>query len=133
MDLVFFGTIPKSLVDDDDIKKKKRGKTRNWIRKRNQKGFHTNIFEELRLEDTGAYKEMMRIDYDSFLTILNYIEPHISPTESYRGAKTIRADERLVLTIRFLATGETFRSLSFQCRIGSNTIPYIHYTTLLRE
>ena len=60
---------------------------------------------------------MMRIDYD--------IEPHISPTESYRGAKTLRADERLVLTIRFLATGETFRSLSFQFRIGSNTISYI--------
>ena len=49
------------LVDDDDSKKKKRGKTRNWIRKRN-----TNIVEELRLEDTGAYKEMMRMDYDSF-------------------------------------------------------------------
>ena len=69
------------LIDDDDSKKKKRGKTRNWIRKRNQKGFHTNIFEELRLEDIGAYKEIMRMDYGSFLTILNYIEPHISPTE----------------------------------------------------
>ena len=63
---------------------------------------------------------MMRMDYD-----INYIEPHISPTESYRGAKTNRADERLVLKIRFLATGETFRSLSFQFRIGYNTIPYI--------
>ena len=40
------------LVDDDDSKKKKRGKTRNWIRRCNQKGFHTNIVEELRLEDT---------------------------------------------------------------------------------
>ena len=29
------------------------------------------------------------------------------------------------MTIRFLATGETFRSLSFQFRIGYNTISYI--------
>ena len=54
------------LVNDDDSKKKKRGKTRNWVRKRNQKRFHTNIVGELRLEDTGAYKEMTRIGYYSF-------------------------------------------------------------------
>ena len=77
------------LVDDDDSEKMKRGNTRNWIRKRNQKGFHTNIVEELRLGDTGVYKEMMRMDYECILNILNYIGPHISPTESYRGAKNI--------------------------------------------
>ena len=53
-----------ALLVDDERKKKKIGKTRNWIRKRNQKGFHTNIVEELRLEDIGAYKEMMRMDYE---------------------------------------------------------------------
>ena len=32
--------------------KNKRGKTRQWIQRREEKGFYTNIVEELRVEDT---------------------------------------------------------------------------------
>jgi hypothetical protein len=37
----------------------------------------------------------------------------------------IPAQERLTLTIRFLATGETYRSLFFQFRISVAAISYI--------
>ena len=47
------------------------------------------------------------------------------PEESPNGTKIIKPAERLVLTIRFLATGETFRSLSFQFRISERAISYI--------
>ena len=88
-----------------------------------QYGFYANIVDELRLEDTGAYKEMTRMNYDTFLTLLSFIEPYISPQDTYFGTKPIKADERLTITIRFLGTGETFRSLHFQFRIGYNTPP----------
>ena len=45
------------LVDDD---KKGRGKTRNWIKRREEKGYFLNIVKELNAEDTSIYKEMMR-------------------------------------------------------------------------
>ena len=64
-------------------------------------------------------------DFNSFKKILRYLEPYISPQERFCGTKIIRAQERLVLTIRFLATGETFRSLSHQFRISERTISYI--------
>ena len=32
--------------------KNKRGKTRQWIQRRKEKGFYTNIIEVLRVEDT---------------------------------------------------------------------------------
>ena len=65
------------LLEEDE--KRKRGEKRKWIKKRTQKGFYANIVKELRLEDTGAYKEMMRMNYDTFLTLLSFIEPYISP------------------------------------------------------
>ena len=65
------------------------------------------------------------MDYDTFLNLLAAIEPFISPQESYHGVPTIKANERLTLTLRFLATGETFRSLGFQFRISRSAISYI--------
>ena len=41
------------------------------------------------------------------------------------GNKVISLKERLALTIRFLATGETYRSLSYQFRISTRAISYI--------
>ena len=67
----------------------------------------------------------MRMNYDTFLTPLSFIKPCISPQDTYFGTKPIKADERLTITIRFLATGETFRSLHIQFRIGYNTISNI--------
>ena len=72
-----------------------------------------------------VFKEMTRMTYISFLTILHYIEPYITPTESYFGNKLITAQERLVLTIRFLVIGEAFRSLSYQFRISPTAISHI--------
>ena len=66
-----------ALILEEDEKRK--GKTQMDKKKRTQKGLYTNIVKELRLEDTGAYKEMMRMNYDTFLTLLSFIEPYISP------------------------------------------------------
>lgn len=41
------------------------------------------------------------------------------------GNKVISLKERLALTIRILATGETYRSLSYQFRISTRAISYI--------
>ena len=70
---------------------------------------------------------MVRMDFNSFGEILRYLEPYISPQARFCGTKIIRAQERLVLTIRFLATGETFRSLSYQFRISERTSYLVSY------
>ena len=111
------------LLDDHEVKT--RVKTRSWIKRRKQRGAFSNIVHELRMEDTASFKEMLRMDYDTFLNLLAAIEPFISPQESYHGVPTIKANERLTLTLRFLATGETFRSLGFQFRISRSAISYI--------
>ena len=77
------------------------------------------------LGDTTTYREMMRMSHSSFKVLLNFIEPYISPVESFCGNKVIKSPERLALTIRFLATGESFHSLSYQFRISRNAISYV--------
>ena len=57
------------------------------------------------------------MSYDDFQTLLRYVEKDITPCQVSGGHKVITAAERLTLTIRFLATGESYRSLSFQFRI----------------
>ena len=111
------------LRDDDEVKT--RGKTRSWIKRRKQRGAFLNIVHELRMEDTASFKEMLRIDYGTFLNLLAAIEPFISPQESYHGVPTIKANERLTLTLRFLVTGETLRSVGFKFRISRSAISYI--------
>ena len=63
---------------------------------------------------------------ESFKKILGFIKPHITPKDSVViGAQLIRPAERLVPAIRFLATGETYRSLSLQFRVSERVISYI--------
>ena len=95
------------------------------MKKRKEQGYYDNIVRELSIEDTAAYKEMMHMSYEEFLYILNIIEKDITPTQIFGGHKVIPAKARLTVTIRFLATGETFRSLSFQFRISKGAISYI--------
>ena len=53
------------------------------------------------------------------------MEADITPQEILGGNKVITASERLAVTLRFLATGETYRSLSFQFRISRAAISYL--------
>ena len=65
------------------------------------------------------------MDVGDFEFILSKISDLISPKERLGGTRPIESDERLALTLRYLATGESFQSLSFQYRISMSAIPYI--------
>ena len=68
------------LVDSDD-EKPHRGKTRNWIRRRRDRGYFNNIIKELRLEDRFGFRDMFRMDIVDFEYILGQISDLISPKE----------------------------------------------------
>ena len=112
------------LIESDD-EKPRRGKTRDWIKRREEKGYFTNIIKELKIEDRIGFREMFRMDMADFEIILSKISDLITPRDKIGGTNPISADERLALTLRFLATGETFKSLHFQFRISVSAISYI--------
>lgn len=61
---------------------------------------------------------------ETFDKLLHILEPRLQRIElNYR--KSITAEERLVVTLRFLATGMSFRSLAFAFRMGKTTVASI--------
>uniref|UniRef100_A0A667WK21 DDE Tnp4 domain-containing protein n=1 Tax=Myripristis murdjan TaxID=586833 RepID=A0A667WK21_9TELE len=61
---------------------------------------------------------------EEFEFVLSKVAPLITKTHT-KLRRAITAKERLALTLRFLATGESFSSLSFQFRIGESTVSMI--------
>ena len=112
----------------DEDKNQGKGKTRQWIRRTGRKGnnYFNNIVKELSIEDTAEYKEIMRISYADFQRILSYIEEDITRKQVLCFNKVIPPKERLALTNRFLATGETMikvRCKRLQLRFNIPNIP----------
>ena len=76
--------------------------------------------------NTAEYKEIMQISYADFQRTLSYIEEDITRKQVLFGKKVIHPKERLALTIRILATGETMlkeRGKRLQLRFNIPNIP----------
>ena len=114
------------LMDSDD-EKPTRGKTREWVKRREQRGYFNNIVKELKVEDKLGFREMFRMDVGDFEFIPRKISHLISPHQmsNFGGHLPIMPDERLALTLRYIATGESIQSLTFQFRISLNAVSYI--------
>ena len=80
-------------------KKTGRGKTRQWIRRRDERGYFNNIVKELAIEDTAEYKDMMQMSRAVFQRIVSFIEQDITRKQVLGGNKVVSPKERLALTI----------------------------------
>ncbi|XP_070550778.1 uncharacterized protein [Ptychodera flava] len=98
--------------------------TRQWIMRRQAQGVYANLVQELRAEDPESFRQFHRLDRQSFQDILTMISPYIEKQDTNMRS-AVNPSERLAVTLRFLATGETFRSLSFQFRIGERSVSAI--------
>jgi len=53
------------ILEEDGKRESRRGKTRGWIWKREEKEYFNNVVQELMIEDTPGYREMMRLFYQA--------------------------------------------------------------------
>lgn len=79
------------------------------------------LVPELELEDQEGYSQFFRMDKAQFTYIADLIDNYIRKADTAMR-KSIKPDERLAVTLRYLATGESFKSLEYQFRIGRTTI-----------
>lgn len=70
------------------------------------------MIAELALEDEVAYRDFFRVDKSQFQKILDTIGPSIKKQDTVMR-DSIKPDERLAITLRFLATGVAFTSLQW--------------------
>ena len=56
------------ILEEDGKRESRRGRTSGWIRKREEKGSFNDAVQELMIEDTRGYREMMRMTHDSWFS-----------------------------------------------------------------
>lgn len=90
------------------------------IAKREQFGaFHT-IFQDIR-NDPKRCREYIRMNNDQFLYLVGLMSRDLQKQDT-NMRDSISVEEMTCLVLRFLATGETYRSLEFQFRISRSKI-----------
>ena len=103
-------------------KKRKRVKwVRSWLARREDRGIFHVLVRELAVEDETAYRNFFRVDKDQFQFLLDKIAHMIRKSDTVMRS-SIKPEERLGVTLRFLATGETFQSLEKSWRISRTLI-----------
>ncbi|KAG8230317.1 hypothetical protein J437_LFUL000587 [Ladona fulva] len=107
-------------------KRRKRRKQRWWRRELfvGAQESRNEFFEKLVAEDEALFKNFTRISKEDFGYLLGKVTPIIRKTDTnYRDA--IPADVRLLLTLRYLATGDSYPSLMYLFRISEPSISRI--------
>ena len=100
--------------------------TRLWILRRKIDGdFHT-IFKEVKEQDSDGFKGYVRMDVDYFEELVHLLSPSLQK-QGDNMRECVSPKERCCVTLRYLASGESFRSLKYQFQISKKAISYIVY------
>ena len=100
---------------------KRRMWVKKWVARREKLGAFNNLFKEMALEDAGVYRNVLRIGIEKFEELLSVITPKIGKKDSVMRM-AIPCRTKLEITLRYMATGDSFRSLALLFRVPHNTI-----------
>lgn len=120
------------------LKKKSKRRRRWWTTHlytgREKTGGNTLLHDLRTQEINGQFQNFMRMTSTDFDLLINLIAPKIAKSEKI-FRKPISVQERLVVTLRFLVTGESFTSLQYLFRMSkqviSNIVPEVCEAILL--
>lgn len=104
--------------------KKKRRRpiwVKNWITRRENFGASTCLLKEMRQEDIDGYRNHLRMLPEKFDELLAKVAGNIKKNDTHMR-NAIPARTKLEITLRFLATGDSFASLEALYRVGKSTI-----------
>jgi hypothetical protein len=100
---------------------------RFWVRpifaKRKSKGEFHCLVQEMKLGDHELFFKQFRMLPDKLEELLRWVAPKISKSNIKR--ESISAEERLCVTLRFLATGDSQSTISTSYRISRSSISRI--------
>lgn len=110
--------------ENEQLKRKRTVWRKKWLRLRETDGFCAKLMLELRADEPALYRSFLRMSAEQFDHLLALVTPHIEKADTTMRS-SIPALERLVLTLRYLATGDNFTSLQITFRIPQTTISRI--------
>ena len=94
---------------------------REWLSRRSQFGIYEQLLEELRREDVVAFKIFLRVNLAMFREIVDRPTVRLQKKDTwYRKALPVALKD--TLSLRHLATGDSYHSLMYSLRVAHNTI-----------
>lgn len=112
-ELLLISTIVSLVRVHHLLRKKKVNKrkwSRKWLLKRGQYS-HINLLKELSTE-SNDWRNYLRMDATTYNRLLALVSPYIKKDDTCMR-KAISPHERLSATLRFLATGRSYKDLEF--------------------
>lgn len=114
--------------EEEEAQEKKKRKVscwvKDWVNKRDEEGCYSKLMNELQNNEPKLYRNFVRMCSNDFNYLTKLITPFVQKKDTPMR-KAIPVGERLALTLRFLATGESFMSLQYLFRIPQSTISKI--------
>uniref|UniRef100_G3MSI3 DDE Tnp4 domain-containing protein n=1 Tax=Amblyomma maculatum TaxID=34609 RepID=G3MSI3_AMBMU len=106
-------------------RRRRRRNRRMWVRQifldRAVDGDFHNLFAKLRAGDTALFYNFVRMSPQQFDFLESLVKPLIQVQETPLR-ESLSSAERLAITLRFLASGNSYQSLAYSFRVGKSTI-----------
>lgn len=103
-------------------RKRKRWYIRSFLAKRRLEGAYSSLMNDLRFR--SGYENFVRMSYTNFEHLLHLVAPLIIKDRRSRK-DNVSPGEQLAVTLRFLATGDSYGSLMYQHRISKTKLSQI--------
>jgi hypothetical protein len=102
-------------------RKRRQFWVRPWIERRAFYGNYENLIQELERESRGDFTNYMRMEPNMFHELLLRVAPRLTKRDTnYR--RSLEPGLKLAITLRYMATGDSYHSLSYSFRVPHNTI-----------
>lgn len=116
-----------SLVGYGTIKRLRRSKSRKkwvktWLLRKDL--HHMNLLKVLQEDDPDDFKNYLRMDENTFNYLLSLVKVHLTKQDTVMR-KAIPPEERVIATLRYLASGRYFNCLRFSVGISEQALGYI--------
>jgi len=103
------------------MRRPRRWWVRPWIGRRQDLGAYDRLLLELQNEDVASFTNFLRMSPEVFEEILNTIRHRIE-TQDTMWRKAIPAGMKLAVTLRYMASGDSYKSLAYTFRVPQNTM-----------
>ena len=80
-----------------------------------------SLLRDLQEKNPEDYRNYLRMDDDCFQHLLACVRPHIQKQDTVMR-EAISADQRLIATLRYLATGRSLQDLKFSTGISPQSL-----------
>ena len=114
------------LDEEEEVARNNRALWSNWVKpwleRHDELGVYNNIFQEL--YETNSLKQYIRMDRMYFDYLVERLHPYLLKEDTVMG-ESIKPAEQVGVFLRYVASGETFRSLEYQFRISRQSIARI--------